>query len=428
MYFKFLLKIRGVEYMAVFRPFKAVRPLPAFASKVAALPYDVMNSKEAAEMVKGNPYSFLHIDKAEIDLPEGTDLYSEQVYLKAKENLDRLVSENICAQDGNARFYIYRQIMNGRSQTGLAGCVSIDDYINNIIKKHELTRADKEADRINHVDYCDANTGPIFLTYRPQSEVATILTDWCASHNPEYDFVTDDGIANTVWVIDSDEVNARISELFADVDYLYIADGHHRAASAVKVGLKRREQFPDYDGSEEFNFFLAVLFDCNELEIMDYNRVIKDLGGNTEDEFIEKISEKFSVEAVGKDAYKPENAHNFGMLLGGKWYKLTAKEGTFNSADPVESLDVSILQNNLISPILGIDDPRTDKRIDFVGGIRGLGELERRVKEDMCLAFSMYPTTLRELMDIADAGQIMPPKSTWFEPKLLSGLFIHKLK
>lgn len=414
--------------MAVFRPFKAVRPLPAFASKVAALPYDVMNSKEAAEMVKGNPYSFLHIDKAEIDLPEGTDLYSEQVYLKAKENLDRLVSENICAQDGNARFYIYRQIMNGRSQTGLAGCVSIDDYINNIIKKHELTRADKEADRINHVDYCDANTGPIFLTYRPQSEVATILADWCASHNPEYDFVTDDGIANTVWVIDSDEVNARISELFADVDYLYIADGHHRAASAVKVGLKRREQFPDYDGSEEFNFFLAVLFDCNELEIMDYNRVIKDLGGNTEDEFIAKISEKFSVEAVGKDAYKPENAHNFGMLLGGKWYKLTAKEGTFNSADPVESLDVSILQNNLISPILGIDDPRTDKRIDFVGGIRGLGELERRVKEDMCLAFSMYPTTLRELMDIADAGQIMPPKSTWFEPKLLSGLFIHKLK
>ena len=414
--------------MAVFRPFKAVRPLPAFASKVAALPYDVMNSKEAAEMVKGNPYSFLHVDKAEIDLPEGTDLYSEQVYLKAKENLDRLVSENICAQDGNARFYIYRQIMNGRSQTGLAGCVSIDDYINNIIKKHELTRADKEADRINHVDYCDANTGPIFLTYRPQSEVATILADWCASHNPEYDFVTDDGIANTVWVIDSDEVNARISELFADVDYLYIADGHHRAASAVKVGLKRREQFPDYDGSEEFNFFLAVLFDCNELEIMDYNRVIKDLGGNSEDEFIAKISEKFSVEAVGKDAYKPENAHNFGMLLGGKWYKLTAKEGTFNSADPVESLDVSILQNNLISPILGIDDPRTDKRIDFVGGIRGLGELERRVSEDMCLAFSMYPTTLRELMDIADAGQIMPPKSTWFEPKLLSGLFIHKLK
>ncbi len=414
--------------MAIFRPFRAVRPLPEFASQVAALPYDVMNSKEAAEMVKGKPYSFLHVDKAEIDLPDGTDLYSEQVYLKARENLDKLVSENICAQDENARFYIYRQIMNGRSQTGLVGCVSIDDYINNIIKKHELTRADKEADRINHVDYCDANTGPIFLTYRPQAEVAAILADWCASHKPEYDFVTDDGIANTVWVIDSDNINAKITELFAKVDYLYIADGHHRAASAVKVGLKRREQFPDYDGSEEFNCFLAVLFDCDELEIMDYNRVIKDLNGKSEGEFIAKISEKFAVELIGDKAYKPESAHTFGMLLGGKWYKLTAKDGTFNAADPVDALDVSILQNNLISPVLGINDPRTDKRIDFVGGIRGLGELERRASEDMCLAFSMYPTTLEELMDIADAGQIMPPKSTWFEPKLLSGLFIHKLK
>ncbi len=414
--------------MAVFRPFKAVRPLPEFASQVAALPYDVMNSSEAAEMAKGNPHSFLHVDKAEIDLPDGTDLYSEQVYLKAKENLGKLVSKNICAQDTEARFYIYRQIMNGRSQTGLVGCVSIDDYISNIIKKHELTRADKEADRINHVDYCDANTGPIFLTYRPQAKVASIVADWCASHKPEYDFVTDDGIANTVWIIDSDDINAEIAELFAKVDYLYIADGHHRAASAVKVGLKRREQYPDYDGSEEFNYFLAVLFDCNELEIMDYNRVIKDLNGNTEAEFIEKISEKFTVEPAGEKAYKPESAHTFGMLLGGKWYKLTAKEGSFNAVDPVEALDVSILQNNLISPILGINDPRTDKRIDFVGGIRGLGELERRASEDMCLAFSMYPTTLEELMSIADAGMIMPPKSTWFEPKLLSGLFIHKLK
>ncbi len=414
--------------MAVFRPFRAVRPVPEFASKVAALPYDVMNSKEAAEMVKGNPYSFLHVDKAEIDLPEGTDLYSEQVYLKARENLDKLVSDGICAQDGESRFYIYRQIMNGRAQTGLVGCVSIDDYINNIIKKHELTRADKEADRINHVDYCDANTGPIFLTYRPQEKVAAILGEWTKSHAPVYDFVTDDGIGNTVWVIDCPETTAEIAKLFESVDYLYIADGHHRAASAVKVGLKRREQNPDYNGSEEFNFFLAVLFDCNELEIMDYNRVMKDLNGNTAEEFIAKISEKFTVEKVGTEAYRPVEAHTFGMLLGGEWYKVAAKEGTFNSADPVESLDVSILQNNLISPILGIDDPRTDKRIDFVGGIRGLGELERRANEDMCLAFSMYPTTLRELMDIADAGQLMPPKSTWFEPKLLSGLFIHKLK
>ena len=414
--------------MAVFRPFKAIRPIPEFASKVAALPYDVMNSKEAAEMVKGNPYSFLHVDKAEIDLPEGTDLYSEQVYLKARENLDNLVADGICKQDEDAKFYIYRQIMNGRSQTGLVGCVSIDDYINSIIKKHELTRADKEADRINHVDYCDANTGPIFLTYRPQAEISAIVSDWSNSHTPDYDFVTDDGITNTVWVINCDETNKKISALFSGVDYLYIADGHHRAASAVKVGLKRREQYPDYDGSEEFNFFLAVLFDCNELEIMDYNRVIKDLNGCSEEQFIEKISEKFTVEPAGNEAYKPEYAHTFGMLLGGKWYKLTAKDGTFNAADPVEALDVSILQSNLISPVLGINDPRTDKRIDFVGGIRGLSELERRVNNDMCLAFSMYPTTLEELMDIADAGKIMPPKSTWFEPKLLSGLFIHKLK
>lgn len=414
--------------MAIFRPFKAIRPVPEFASRVAALPYDVMNSKEAAEMVKGNPYSFLHVDKAEIDLPEGTDLYSEQVYLKARENLDKLVSDGVCAQDGESRFYIYRQVMNGRAQTGLVGCVSIDDYINNIIKKHELTRADKEADRINHVDYCDANTGPIFLTYRPQEKVAAILGEWTKSHAPVYDFVTDDGIGNTVWVIDCPETTAEIASLFEGVDYLYIADGHHRAASAVKVGLRRREQNPDYNGSEEFNFFLAVLFDCNELEIMDYNRVMKDLNGNTEEEFIAKISEKFTVEKVGAHAYKPTEAHTFGMLLGGEWYKVAAKEGTFDSTDPVASLDVSILQNNLISPVLGIDDPRTDKRIDFVGGIRGLAELERRANDDMCLAFSMYPTTLRELMDIADAGKLMPPKSTWFEPKLLSGLFIHKLK
>ncbi len=414
--------------LAIFKPFKAIRPVPEFAAKVAALPYDVMNSAEAAEMVKGNPYSFLHVDKAEIDLPAGTDLYSEQVYLKARENLDKLVTDGICKQDEEPKFYIYRQIMNGRSQTGLVGCVSIDDYINSIIKKHELTRANKEADRINHVDYCDANTGPIFLTYRPQAEIAAILNGWKESREPVYDFVTDDGIANTVWVVDCPETVKKIAELFAAVDYLYIADGHHRAASAVKVGLKRREQFPDFNGNEEFNFFLAVLFDCDELEIMDYNRVIKDLNGNTEERFVEKISEKFTVEAAGDAAYRPEKAHAFGMLLGGKWYKLTAKEGTFNADDPVESLDVSILQNNLISPILGINDPRTDKRIDFVGGIRGLGELERRASEDMCLAFSMYPTTLTELMNIADAGQIMPPKSTWFEPKLLSGLFIHKLK
>ena len=413
--------------MSVLRPFKAIRPKKEYACEVAALPYDVMNSKEAAEMVKGKPYSFLHVDKAEIDLPEGTDLYSKQVYLKAKENLEKLSSNGICKEDEKPCFYIYRQIMNGRSQTGLVGCVSIDDYINNVIKKHENTRADKEADRINHVDYCNANTGPIFLTYRPNEIIATLLNSWKSSHSPEYDFVTDDGIANTVWVIDDDEIISKIGNMFNGVENLYIADGHHRAASAVKVGLRRREENPGYTGNEEFNFFLAVLFSCDELEIMDYNRVIADLNGNTKEEFTAKIGEKFDVEYVGKDAYKPEGRHICGMYLDKEWYKLTAKNGICDENDPVASLDVSILQDNVISPILGIDDPRTDKRIDFVGGIRGLKELERRANDDMCLAFSMYPTSLEELMNIADAGKLMPPKSTWFEPKLLSGLFIHKL-
>lgn len=413
--------------MSVFRPFKAIRPKSEYASKVAALPYDVMNSDEAREMVKDNPISFLHVDKAEIDLPRDTYLYSEEVYLKAKENLDKLVTDGICVQDEKPCFYIYRQIMNGRAQTGLVGCVSIDDYMNNIIKKHELTRADKEADRINHVDYCDANTGPIFLTYKPNNEIASIINSWKDEHEPYCDFTTEDGIQNTVWVIDCENTNAQITSLFNKVESLYIADGHHRAASAVKVGIKRREANPDYTGSEEFNYFLAVLFNCDELEIMDYNRVIKDLNGYTKEKFISEISKNFDVEKIDTSAYKPESSHTFGMLLDGEWYKLTAHDDSFDSNDVVGALDVSILQNNLISPILGIDDPRTDKRIDFVGGIRGLSELERRVNEDMCLAFSMYPTTLEELMNIADNGLIMPPKSTWFEPKLLSGLFIHRL-
>ncbi len=414
--------------MAIFRPFKAVRPIPEKAQDVAALPYDVMNSLEAKEMAEGKPYSFLHVDKAEIDFdPIPDNIYTHEVYLKAKENLDRLVSNGVSKQDEKPCIYIYRQIMNGRSQTGLVGCTAIDDYINNIIKKHELTRADKEADRINHVDYCNANTGPIFLTYRKNDYINSAVENWKESHDPVYDFVTDDGVGNTVWVIDDDELIAGISKEFGNTDYLYIADGHHRAASAVKVGLKRREQYPDFTGEEEFNFFLSVLFPENELEIMDYNRVIKDLNSYSEDEFLKKISESFTVEKAVTAPYKPESKHTFGMLLGGVWYKLTAKDGTFDKNDPVSRLDVSILQNNLISPVLGIDDPRTDKRIDFIGGIRGLGELERRVNKDMKIAFSMYPTTLDDLMAIADADKIMPPKSTWFEPKLLSGLFIHNL-
>ncbi len=412
--------------MAYFKPFKAVRPNKEYADKVAALPYDVMNSEEAREMVEGNPYSFLHVDKAEIDLPKDTYLYDKVVYEKAAENLKKLVDDGICKKEEKECFFIYRQIMNGRSQTGLVGCASIDDYINNIIKKHELTRADKEQDRINHVDNCNANTGPIFLTYKNGDAVKKIIADWQESHAPEYDFVAD-GVAQTVWVIDDSAVNESIAKEFDAIDYLYIADGHHRCASAVKVGLKRREANPGFTGEEEFNRFLAVSFPADELEIMDYNRVIRDTKGMSRDQFLTAISTNFTFEVAKTSPYKPEEKHTFGLYIDGTWYKLTAKEGTFDPNAPVSQLDVSILQNNLISPILGIDDPRTDKRIDFVGGIRGLEELERRANTDMALAFSMYPTTLDDLMAIADADLIMPPKSTWFEPKLLSGLFIHEL-
>ena len=411
--------------MSVLRPFKAVRPTKENAEKVAALPYDVMNSNEAREMVKDKPWSFLHVDKAEIDLPEDTYLYDEKVYLKARENLDRLSSEGICKEDEKPCLYIYRQIMDGRAQTGIVGCASIDDYINNIIRKHELTRADKEADRINHVDYCDANTGPIFLTYRGNETIDAVVAKYTAL-DAEYDFTTEDGIRNTVWVINDDEDIKTLSASFEKIPNLYIADGHHRAASAVKVGMKRREANPGYNGSEEFNFFLAVYFKSDDLAIMDYNRLIADHNGKTTDEIMAEIEKCFDIEK--KDGiYHPENKHTFGMYIDKEWYKLTAKNGTFDENDPVDRLDVSILQKNVITPVFGIEDPRTDKRIDFVGGIRGLGELERRCEIDMQIAFSMFPTTLDDLMDIADADKIMPPKSTWFEPKLLSGLFIHKL-
>ncbi len=412
--------------MAVLKPFKAVRPKDEYASQVGALPYDVMNSEEAREMVKDKPYSFLHVDKAEVDLPQGIDIYSAEVYQKAKENLDALSENGICKQDEKPMLYIYRQIMNGREQTGIVGCTAVDDYINNVIKKHEFTRADKEADRIRHVDTLDANTGPIFLTHRENKTVSDITENWKNTHTPCYDFVSDDGVSQTVWVIDDDTVIDTLVKEFAEIPYLYIADGHHRCASAVRVGQRRRGE-GEYDKNAEFNFFLSVIFPCDQLKIMDYNRVMADLNGNTSEEFIAKMSEKFIVEEATTSPYAPQERHTFGMYLDNKWYKVTAKPEFINENDPVECLDVSILQNNLITPILNITDPRTDKRIDFVGGIRGLGELERRCAEGMKLAFAMYPTSLNELMDIADAGQVMPPKSTWFEPKLLSGLFIHKL-
>ncbi|MBR1810365.1 MAG: DUF1015 domain-containing protein [Clostridia bacterium] len=412
--------------MSVLRPFKAIRPKKEYVEKIAALPYDVMNSAEAREMVKDNPLSFIHVDKAEVDLPESADLYSDAVYAKAAKNLNALSADGYMQQETAPTLYVYRQIMNGRAQTGIVGCVSVDDYLHNVIKKHEFTRADKEADRIRHVDACDANTGPIFLTYRGSDAVDAILAKYTAG-TPEYDFITDDGITNTVWVVsDAADVQA-LTDAFAGVESLYIADGHHRAASAVKVGLKRREQNPDYTGEEEFNYFLAVLFKSDELEILDYNRVLADLNGNTVPELIAALEEKFTVTPVGAQAYKPAEKHTFGMYTDGQWYALKAKPGLVDESDPVARLDVSILQNHVIAPIFGIDDPRTDKRIDFVGGIRGLAELEKRANSDMRLAFSMYPTTLDDLMAIADANLVMPPKSTWFEPKLLSGLFIHKL-
>ncbi len=413
--------------MSVLRAFKAVRPVSKYAEKVAALPYDVMSSSEARVMAEDNPYSFLHVDKAEIDLPETVGLYDEEVYETARLNLRKLIDDGVLKKDENPCLYIYEQVREGKRQTGIVGCTAIDDYINNVIKKHELTRADKEADRIHHVDTLDANTGPIFLAYRKNEKVRSLIENWQNSNTAVYDFVSD-GVAQKVWVIDDDCVINAITEEFKNIPSLYIADGHHRAASAVKVGLRRREQNPDYTGEEEFNFFLSVLFCSDDLRIMDYNRVIADLNGLSENEFIDRVSEKFTVQKIGSEAYKPQKAHTFGMYLGGEWYCLTAKDGTYPENDPVLGLDVSILQNNLISPILSITDPRTDKRIDFVGGIRGLSELEKRANDDMVLAFSMYPTTLDELMAIADAGKIMPPKSTWFEPKLLSGLFIHELR
>jgi uncharacterized protein (DUF1015 family) len=414
--------------MAVVRPFKGIRPKAELVDKVASLPYDVMNREEAKEMAKGNEYSFLHVVRAEIDVDDSISQYDESVYKTARKNLDDMIKNGVLNQDENPMFYIYRQIMDGRVQTGLVGCTSINDYMNDIIKKHEFTRPEKELDRINNFDYCDANTAPIFLTYRKNDELNKIINDWIKFHKPVYNFTSNDDITHIVWTIDDEDIITRIGEIFNQIDYLYIADGHHRSASSVKVGLKRREENPDYTGDEEFNYFLSVMFPDEDLFIMDYNRVVKDLNGLTEQEFIDKVKEKFNVEEYnGQGQYKPLEKHTFGMYLDGKWYKLTAKEGTYDENDPVDRLDVSILQKNLLHPILGIENPRTDKRIDFVGGIRGLEELERRVAKDMKVAFSMYPTTMDDLLSIADAGKVMPPKSTWFEPKLRSGLFVHRL-
>ena len=410
--------------MSVLRPFKGYRPTPELCPRVAALPYDVMSSAEAREMVKDDPYSFLHVDRAEIDLDPSVDIYSDRVYQKAADNLKKMISDGIYIHDETPCMYVYRLTMNGRSQTGLVACASIDEYIENKIKKHELTREDKEQDRIRHVDACNANTGPIFLTYRAKDNINALIAAETAK-TPVYDFVSEDGVGHTVWVISDAAKIDELSKAFLEVPALYIADGHHRNASAVKVGLKRRGE-GDYDKNAEFNFYLAVAFPDDQLHIMDYNRVVKDLNGLSKEAFLEAISKDFDVERA--DEGKPAKALEFGMYLDGSWYKLTAKDGSFDAADPVLSLDVSILQNNLLAPVLGIGDPRTDSRIAFVGGIRGLGELVKLVDSGkMAVAFAMFPTSITQLMEIADAGKIMPPKSTWFEPKLRSGIFIHEL-
>lgn len=409
--------------MAKIRPFAAYRPAPGLESRIAALPYDVYNRREACRAVSENPDSFLAIDRAETGFDDSVDTYAPEVYRRAAFLLKDWIAEGRFVQDPAPCYYLYEQVMDGRSQTGIVACASIDDYLDNIIKKHENTRADKELDRIRHVDTCNMQTGPIFLTYRRNDVLKSIIRE--EKKKPAVcDFVSEDGIIHRVWVIGDEEIIKGIRQEFERIPAVYIADGHHRCASAVKVGLKRREAFPEYTGEEEFNYFLAVLFPDEELRILDYNRVVKDLNGHSAEEFLEKVSEYFILEKVGGQAFSPERKGVYGMYLENTWYRLTARE-EIRSEDPVKGLDVSLLQDYLLEPVLGIQDPRTDSRIDFVGGIRGLGELERRVHTDCRVAFSLYPTSLEELERVADAGRLMPPKSTWFEPKLRSGLFLH---
>lgn len=411
--------------MAIVKPFQCVRPEESYAHLVAALPYDVYNRKEACEVTAGNPRSFLNIDRPETQFSNDVDTYDSRVYEKANQMLKSWISDGTLQKDPAEAYYIYELIMDGRSQTGIVACSSIDDYAEGIIKKHENTREEKELDRIRHVDTTDAQTGPIFLAYRSKEAINRLVAEVTAER-PLYDFTAEDGVTHRVWRIAEQKTVCEIEKAFLGIPATYIADGHHRAASAVKVGFKRREENPGYTGKEPFNFFLSVLFPDDQLMIMPYNRVVKDLNGLSEEAYLKKAEEAFLVEEIGEKAYAPVEKGTFGMYLNQKWYRLTIKEA-YRSKDPVKGLDVSILQDQLLAPVLGIEDPRTDKRIDFIGGIRGLKELEKRCREDMAVAFSMVPTSIEELFSVADAGLLMPPKSTWFEPKLRSGLFIHPL-
>jgi uncharacterized protein (DUF1015 family) len=415
--------------MAIIRPFKGLRPPKDIASNLACLPYDVMNSEEAAQMAEGKDCSLLHITKAEIDCPAGTDVHSETVYNKAVDNFKMFQEKGWLKQDGEAMYYIYAQTMDGRTQYGIVGAAACEDYNNGIIKKHELTRPEKEDDRMILTRYTNANIEPVFFSYKAVPEIDTIVENIVKNEKAEYDYTAEDGFGHHFWPVNDPATNKKLEELFeTKVPFTYVADGHHRTAAAARIGLEKKGQNPNHTGNEEYNFFMAVHFPDNQLKIIDYNRVVKDLNGKSEEEFVESLKKSFNVELVGENIHKPAKLHEFSMYLAGKWYKLTAKEGTYDDNDPIGVLDVTILSKQVLEPILDIMDLRTSKRIDFVGGIRGLAELSKRVDSgDMKAAFALYPASLKQLIDIADSGNIMPPKTTWFEPKLRSGLVIHKL-
>ena len=408
------------------KPFKGVRPPRELAAEVASRPYDVLNSVEAK--AEAGEKSLLHIIKPEIDFDPIADEHEQKTYDKAVENFKKWQDNGWLVADDKEMYYIYAQTMDGRTQYGLVAAANVDDYMTGKIKKHELTRKDKEDDRMIHVRIQNANIEPVFFAYPDVPEMNKIVADYVATHEPEYDFVAPDGFGHTFWAIRDDAINARITEIFKNIPAMYVADGHHRTAAAARVGAEKREQNPNHTGNEEYNYFLAVIFPSSQLKVIDYNRVVRDLNGLTNEQFLEKLSESFDVAEMGTNIYKPNKLHNFGMYLGGKWYSLTAKPGTYNDNDPIGVLDVTVLSNLVFDKILNLGDLRTSKRIDFVGGIRGLGELQKRVDSgEMVAAFALYPVTMQQIIDIADTGNIMPPKTTWFEPKLRSGLVIHKL-
>lgn len=415
--------------MAIVKPFKGLRPPKNLAETLACLPYDVMNSSEAAQMAAGKNESLLHITRAEIDCPQGTDIHSEEVYNKAVDNFEAFQRKGYLVQDEEPRFYIYAQTMNGRTQYGIVGCAACADYNNGIIKKHELTRPDKEEDRMVLTRYLNANIEPVFFSYKAVPQIDEIVENIVKNEKAEYDFTAEDGFGHHFWPVYDKAVNKRLEELFAtEVPYTYVADGHHRTAAAARIGAEYANKNNAHKGNEEYNYFMAVHFPDDQLQIIDYNRVVKDLNGLSKEEFLAKVEDKFVVKNEGKDIYKPSRLHEFSMYIDGEWYSLQAKEGTFDDNDPIKALDVTVLSTYVLDEILGITDLRTSTRIDFVGGIRGLGELSKRVDSDeMVVAFALYPVSMQQLIDIADTGNIMPPKTTWFEPKLRSGLVIHKI-